>query len=69
MSAAADLLKNYQHIIDQVALVTGGAGIFDVEVDGELLYSKTLTRRHAEPGEILSLFTQRYAPDIPRYGS
>ena len=31
-------------------------GTFDVEVDGTLIYSKALTGRHANPGEVLGLF-------------
>jgi selenoprotein W-related protein len=51
-----------------VTLVTGTKGIFDVEVDGEILYSKHATGRHAEPGEVLELFRERYAQDVAPYG-
>ena len=33
-------------------LIEGGKGIFDVKVDGRLIYSKYETDRHAEPGEV-----------------
>jgi selenoprotein W-related protein len=65
--AAADLLHDYQHVIEEVALVTGSGGVFDVEVDGELLYSKKQTGRHAEPGEVLRLFRERVVPDVKPY--
>lgn len=65
----SDLLSNYQHRITTVEIITGGSGVFDVEVDGEMLYSKHGTGRHAEPGEVLGLFEQRYAPDLGRYGT
>ena len=68
MSAANDLLSGYQHVIDTLTLDTGAKGIFDVEVDGELLYSKRTTGRHAEPGEVLELFRERYAKDVTPYG-
>ena len=67
MSAADDLLTNYQHVIDDLTLVTGVKGVFDVAVNGELMYSKHDTGRHAEPGEILELFTDLVGPDVPRY--
>ena len=67
MGAASDLLGNYQHVIDSLTLTTGSKGIFDVTVDGELLYSKHETGRHAEPGEVLQLFTERYAQDVTPY--
>lgn len=68
MSAATDLLANYQHVIESLTFVTGSKGIFDVEVDGELIYSKGKTGRHANPGEVLQLFETRYAAGIARYG-
>ena len=37
MRAAGDLLTDYQHVIESLTLVTGSKGVFDVEVDGELL--------------------------------
>ncbi len=67
MSAVSDLLSNYQHVITDLRLVTGGSGVFDVTVDGEMLYSKKETGRHAEDGEVLSLFTELVG-DITRYG-
>ena len=68
MSAANDLLSNYQHVIDTLTLDTGSKGVFDVEVDGELLYSKHATGRHAEPGEVLELFRDKYAAGVTPYG-
>ena len=68
MSAANDLLSNYQHVIDTLTLETGSKGVFDVEVDGELLYSKHASGRHANPGEVLELFREQYAKDVTPYG-
>lgn len=69
MSAAKDLLQSYQHIIEDLTLVTGTSGIFDVEVNGEMLYSKDATGRHADPGEVLKLFAEQYAQGVLVYGS
>ena len=68
MSAASDLLNNYQHIVESLRFTTGSKGIFDVTVDGEMLYSKAATGRHAEPGEVLDLFTENYGQGVTRYG-
>lgn len=68
MSATHDLLSDYQHVIEDLRLVTGGGGVFDVVVDGTLLYSKSKTGRHAEPGEVLALFSEHIGTDVPRYG-
>jgi selenoprotein W-related protein len=62
-----DLLHDYQHVIAELTVVTGSKGVFDVEVDGELLYSKHTTGRHAEPGEVLTLFRERIAAGVAVY--
>ena len=67
MSAAHDLLHDYQHVIAELTLITGSKGIFDVVVDGEVLYSKKNTGRHAEPGEVLQLFRDQYADGVVVY--
>ncbi len=67
MSAAKDLLSNYQHVIERLTLTMGSQGVFDVTVDGDLIYSKDQTGRHDEPGEILELF-EKVAGDVGRYG-
>lgn len=61
MSAARDLLHDYQHIIAELRLVTGSKGVFDVLVDDEMLFSKQISGRHADTGELLELFRNRYA--------
>ena len=53
MSAAHDLLHDYQHVINDLRLVTGSRGIFDVIVDDKVLFSKHAVGRHANPGEVL----------------
>lgn len=67
MGAARDLIHDYQHIIAELTMVMGSKGVFDVVVDGRTLYSKHETGRHAEPGEVLALFRERYATDVTPY--
>jgi predicted Rdx family selenoprotein len=67
VSAASDLMVNFQHVIDSLTLTTGEKGVFDVTVDGETLFSKHQMGRHAEPGEVLSLFEERFAQGVDRY--
>ncbi len=61
-------MSNYQHVVDELTLVTGSKGVFDVVVDGERIYSKGETGRHANDGEVLELFVERYARDVRPYG-
>ena len=35
-------------------------------VDGELVYSKAATGRHAKPGEVVGLVRTKIGPEIPR---
>jgi len=42
-----------------VTLVAGGNGIFDVRVDGVLLFSKYETHRFPEPGEVTALLRDK----------
>ena len=65
--AADDILRNYQHVIESFTLITGTKGAFELEVDGELLYSKQTLGRHAEPGEVLELFKKIVGPSVPVY--
>jgi selenoprotein W-related protein len=55
VSLAEELLKNYEHVIESVVLAPSDGGKFEVTVNGQLLYSKLTTHRHAEPGEVLGL--------------
>ncbi len=68
MSAASDILSRYQHIVDSLTFITGSKGVFDVAVNGSLIYSKAETGRHAEPGEVLDLFVEKYGQGVPLYG-
>ena len=55
MSLADELLKNYEHVVEAIALVPSDGGRFEVTVNGTLIYSKLETHRHAEPGEVIGL--------------
>ncbi len=50
-----ELLKNYEHVIEAIMLLPADGGRFEVTVNGQLLYSKLETHRHAEAGEVLGL--------------
>jgi selenoprotein W-related protein len=42
-----------------VLIIPSSGGVFEVKVDGELLFSKRALRRHAEPGEVVGLIRAR----------
>ena len=55
MSLASELLKALEPDIESCTLIPSDGGRFEVTVNGNLLYSKLKTNRHAEPGEVLGL--------------
>ena len=68
MAAARDQLTIYQHVIKDVILTTGGNSVFDVRVDGELVFSKHELGRLAKDGEVLGIFRNIVGPDVPVFG-
>ena len=58
MSLAQELLKDYEHVIEGITLIPLDGGKFEVSVNGELVYSKLQSKRHAEAGEILGLISK-----------
>ena len=55
MGLAEELIKEFEHLIEKLTLVPSEGGRFEVSVNGQLLYSKLHTGRHAEAGEVLGL--------------
>jgi selenoprotein W-related protein len=55
VSLAGELLENFEAKTISVALLPSDGGRFEVSVNGNLLYSKLQTGRHAEPGEVTRL--------------
>jgi selenoprotein W-related protein len=58
VSLVDELLKNYEHLTESVALIPSDEGRFEVSVNGQLVFSKLQTKRHAEAGEIINLITK-----------
>lgn len=50
------LRKNYGEIISEIELIPSDGGAYEIKVNGDLIYSKLETGRHADPPEILALF-------------
>jgi selenoprotein W-related protein len=44
-----------------VRLIESSGGLFEVQVNGDLVFSKKALGRHAEPGEVVRLIEQRRA--------
>jgi selenoprotein W-related protein len=50
-----ELIKHYEHVIEEIKIVPSDGGRFEVTVNGSLLFSKLQLHRHAEPGEVVGL--------------
>jgi selenoprotein W-related protein len=42
-----------------VRLIESSGGVFEVTVDGDLVFSKKAIGRHSQPGEVLQLMRER----------
>lgn len=48
-----------EHSIEEITIIPSGGGVFEVMVDGDLVYSKKATGRHAGPDEVQALIRSR----------
>ena len=51
---ADELLKNFEPEIASLELIPSSGGVFEVLVDGGLVYSKKATGRHAATSEVIN---------------
>ena len=51
----ARLLEEHEDDLAAIEVVTGANGIFDVHVDGELVFTKSMLGRYPEPDDVLPL--------------
>jgi len=54
-------------VIEQLTLVPSRGGVFEVQIDDDLVFSKKALRRHVEPGELVHLLDERVGPNVERY--
>ena len=47
-----ELLKKHEREIEAISLIPSGNGLFEVMVNGNLIFSKESIGRHAEEGEV-----------------
>jgi selenoprotein W-related protein len=58
---AAQILEELEPRVGTVEVVTGVGGIFDVHVDGELVFTKSMLGRYPEPEDVMPLLRPRLA--------
>jgi len=62
---AQEVLTTFETELGEVALVPGTGGVFDVRLDGELIYSRKEAGRFPESKELKQLIRDRIAPEKP----
>ena len=65
MSLTAEVLKAYEFQIERLELIPSHGGVFEFSLDGEMLYSKKETRRHAYAGEVMDRLREKAGPPKP----
>ena len=59
LKATEELLTAYEDRISQITLIPSWNGVFEVVMDGKLIFSKTRLGRHAHAGELVKLVGER----------
>jgi selenoprotein W-related protein len=49
------VLEEWERVLAAVELVPGTGGVFDVHVDGELVFTKSMLGRYPEPDDVVPL--------------
>ncbi len=49
------MLEEWEGVIAAVEVVPGKGGVFDVHVDGELVFTKSMLGRYPEPDDVVPL--------------
>ncbi len=62
MSLTAEILKEFEADITSLELIPSSGGAFEIQVDGDLIYSKIATGRHPVPAEIKNLIRPKVKP-------
>ena len=55
------MLEEFEDSIEAVEIVTGAGGIFDVHLDGELVFEKSMLGRYPDPDDVIPLLRERMA--------
>lgn len=61
---AQELLTTFETKVVEVALVPSSGGIFEIRLDGEVLYSNKTTHAFPEAKVIKQMVRDRIAPDM-----
>jgi selT/selW/selH-like putative selenoprotein len=55
----ARILEEWEDVVGVVEVVPGANGIFDVHVNGELVFTKAMLGRYPQPDEVAPMLRER----------
>ena len=64
----AKLLAGWGPVIRRVELVPGTGGVFDVDIDGERVFTKSMLGRYPQPDEVIPLLVPQMGPPVLQGG-
>ena len=53
------MIEGWGPVLKVVEIVPGSGGVFDVHVDGERLFTKSILGRYPDPEDVLPLLRER----------
>ena len=53
-------MAEYGNAVKSFTLIPSAGGVFEVEADGDVIFSKKETGRHTSSGEVLTMLRERY---------
>ena len=60
----ARLLSGWGAALESVDVIAGTGGVFDIHVDGELVFEKKMLGRYPDPDDVLPLLRERIGPEV-----
>jgi predicted Rdx family selenoprotein len=57
----ARILEEWEAVVGAVEVIPGEDGIFDVHLNGELVFTKSMLGRYPQPDEVVPLLSERLA--------
>ena len=59
------MIAGWGGVLRVLEIVPGTGGVFDVHVDDELLFTKSMIGHYPEPEEVLPLLRERIGGELP----
>lgn len=65
----AQLIQGWGGTLASIEVVPGTGGVFDVDVNGERVFTKAMIGRYPEPDDVLPLIRDAIGPETMRIGA